>query len=743
VTDDRTPEHGRENATPDDGAPEPGSGMADLDRVLDRRQRDPDEVPPPPPPADEDLASGRSEADPGSDGEPGTAALESATAPSPDVPEDAEGTAAGSAATRDEDVTETTVIAPEEAPATDAAAGASAPPSATADPDATSHQEDPMAAFAPETDRPRRGRRAALVTLLVVVVLAAAYGAAAWFLGDRVPTGATVAGVPIGGMSGNEAVDRLERELGPVAEEQVPVTVGEGVSSIDPASTGLRFDAETTVDDLVGFTLDPRVLWGRAFGLGAVDPVTEHDEAALREAVQSSATELDVAPVEGAIAFSGTTPEVTEPEPGTAVDVDAATEQIAEGWLTEERPIELSTEEVAPDVGPDAVETALTEQAEPLVSGSVTVEVGDQLAELGPDQLASHATFEARDGALELRLDGEGLADEVTEVNPDIETAGEDARIVLGSDGPEIRPSSTGAGLDPDQLARAVKQAGTSGERTAEVELVESEPEFTTEDAEELGVNEVISEFSTPMPYNPVRTTNLQVGADKASGTLIMPGEEFSLLDVIGPISAANGYVSSGVVEDGFESEAVGGGLSQLSTTLYNVAFLAGMDDVEHTPHSRWFDRYPQGREATLWEPSIDMVWRNNTDYGVLVEAWVSSDRVHARLWGTDVWDVQTSTSDPYNIVSPQTVYNPSPECVPESGGQNGFSVTVTRTRSRDGEVVDEESWNWTYSPWNHVVCGSPPSSGGGGDGDDSGGDGGGTGDGNGGNGGGNGDGGG
>ncbi|WP_418606416.1 VanW family protein [Georgenia sp. SUBG003] len=146
------------------------------------------------------------------------------------------------------------------------------------------------------------------------------------------------------------------------------------------------------------------------------------------------------------------------------------------------------------------------------------------------------------------------------------------------------------------------------------------------------------------MPYDPVRTTNLRVGAQKVTGVLVKPGEEFSLLDVIGPISAANGYVSS-VVEDGFVSTAVGGGLSQLSTNMFNVGFLAGMDDVTHTPHSRWFDRYPAGREATLWEPSTDMVWRNNTDYGVLVQSWVTGDRVHSRLWGTKAGGMGSSLS--------------------------------------------------------------------------------------------------
>jgi vancomycin resistance protein YoaR len=206
-----------------------------------------------------------------------------------------------------------------------------------------------------------------------------------------------------------------------------------------------------------------------------------------------------------------------------------------------------------------------------------------------------------------------------------------------------------------------------------------------------------------------VRTSNLVEGARKVTGVIVLPGEEFSLLDHIAPITEANGYVDSGVVEDGFATTALGGGLSQLSTNMYNIGFLAGMDDVAHTPHSRWFDRYPPGREATVWEGSTDMVWRNNTDYGVMVHAWVADGKLHSRLWGTKVWDVQTSTSDFYDTVEPTTVYNPAEDCKPEQGGQEGFTVTVDRQRYRDGALFDDESWTWTYRPWNNVVCGEPP----------------------------------
>ncbi|WP_448071333.1 VanW family protein [Georgenia yuyongxinii] len=573
----------------------------------------------------------------------------------------------------------------------------------------------PLAVFPaeakPDERTRRRGRRGLIVASIVVGVLAIAYVAGAWFLGDRVPGGTVVAGVPIGGLAEEQARERLQTELADLQSEPVPVTIGaEAIATIDPAAANLRLDVDATLKNLVGFSFAPQTMWDHLFGGGEAPAVSTADDDALRTAVEAAAGTLNLAPVEGSISYVGTTPQPTEPAAGKAVDVDAAQNYLLTRWLADERPLELPITEAPPQVGADAVDEAMSTLAEPLVSGPVAVSVEGQLAQLTPETLAANATFVSEGGSLALKMDGAALAHTVHEVNPETGVAGEDAKIVLNADAqPEIVPSTSGRGLDPEALASAVATAGTSTNRTAVVGLVDAEPEFTTADAEALGVKEIVADFSTPMPYDPVRTRNLQVGAEKITGVLVMPGEEFSLLEALGPITAANGFVSSGVVEDGFSSTALGGGLSQLSTNMFNVGLIAGMDDVEHKPHSRWFSRYPAGREATLWEPTVDMVWRNNTDYGILVHAWVTSNAVHTRLWSTKVWDVDITTSSHYNITQPTTVYDPDEPCVAESGGQYGFTVTVTRERSRAGQAPESQDWTWTYQPWNRVVCGEKP----------------------------------
>jgi len=563
----------------------------------------------------------------------------------------------------------------------------------------------------------RRGRRILLGVGIAVLVLAGVYVAAAFYLGDRVPQGTTVAGVDISGMTSDEAVETLNTQLADVVAAPIPVEMGEAATTIEPAAAGLELDAEATVDAITGFTLDPSVVFGHMFGMGALDPVVVVDDAALTEAVTTAATELDLAPVDGAIEFAdGEAEVVTEPEDGLSVDVPPATELLATEWLTGERPFQLPSQTTEPTIGDDAVDAAMSDIAEPLLSAPVTVELNDDETSLEPEQLAAAATIEPDGSELVLVMDGDRLAKVVSKAVPSVGQTPQDAKIVLKNGKPTIIPAVTGTGLQPDQLADVVSVAAVAtdeADRVAVAELEETQPEFSTQDAKDLRVSEIVSEFSTPFPYDPPRTANLVNGAANISGTLILPGEEFSLIEALGPITAANGYGISHVVDGGFVTNAMGGGLSQISTTTFNAAFEAGMEDITHKPHSRWFDRYPAGRESTLFAPSLDMVWGNNTPYGVMVQAWVDADasRVYVRLWSTEYWDVDIVSGEKYSFTEPKTVYNESDTCEPESGGASGFSIDVSRTVSRDGEVSEySRDYSWTYAPWNKVVCGSPPS---------------------------------
>lgn len=578
----------------------------------------------------------------------------------------------------------------------------------TVDGDGPDGSWSPLDEFEP--DRPkRRGLRVALVVAGVVVVLGGAYVGASYALADRVPRGTTVAGVDVGGLTAARAQETLTERLGELAEDAVPVSAEDITGSVDPATAGLTLDVAATVDRLTGADLRPQRLWQHLVGGGAEPPVTVVDDAALDAALEDLAATLSLAPVDGSVVFADGEPHAVEAADGWTLDTEAARETLVGTWLTAARPLELATEVVEPDITQAETETTLQEVASRVAAAPVAVQVAEQRVELPTDVLTAVASFVPQDSELVLQMDGAALVEQVVARSTDLLTVSSDARFEFQNDAPVIVPGTPGTTLDPATLAAAVAAATQQDERVAAVELVASDPAQTTAALEALGVAQVVSEFSTPLTSEPRRTQNITAGANAINGTLVRPGEEFSLTDAIGPIDAAHGFTQAGAIVNGEHTDAWGGGLSQLSTTTYNAAYEAGMEDIEHKPHSEWFTRYPAGREATLFTGTLDMRWKNNTPYGALVQAWVGGGQTWVRIWSTPYWEVTSESGPKTNVVQPTTVYSQSATCSPQSPGNPGFRITVTRTLKLNGEVVATEPSSWTYRPQNRVVCGPDP----------------------------------
>lgn len=609
---------------------------------------------------------------------------------------------------RDGDVSEDTAMpVPADPPESGAPANRFDPVTRPSEDEADPAPASPLAVF--EADEPRRRwPRVLLTTLAVVVVLAGAYVGASWALADRVPRGTTVAGVEIGGQDATTATATLKDGLADVAREPIPLVAGEVSTTIAPADAGLALDAGATVRALTGFDLQPVRLWNQLFGRGDEPPVTAVDEAKFSVAVKTVADALVTEPVDGQIVFADGAPHATSAADGTAIDQPAAAEALRTTWLTASRPLTLPTRVVGPDITQEETDRALSTVARPLARAPIAVAVAGQTVELPAAVVASVASFVATDSDLVLALDGPRLVEEIVKRTTNLLTPSADAGFVFVNGAPVIVPGTAGTTIDPAALATAVAAAGVADDRTARVELVPSNPAQSTEKLQALGITELVSEFSTPLTNEPLRTDNLRVGASKITGKLVPPGETFGLTEALGPITSAAGFNEAWVIVNGEHVKGVGGGLSQLSTTTYNAAYLAGFEDVEHHPHSEWFTRYPEGREATLYTGSIDMKFKNTSPSGALMQSWVEAGRLHVAIWGTKYWTVESTTSGRSNVVSPSTVHSASPTCTPQSAGNPGFSVTVTRRLLLNGEVKETTKNTTRYKPQNAIICDAP-----------------------------------
>ena len=545
----------------------------------------------------------------------------------------------------------------------------------------------------------------------ILLLLVGGYVGLSHALGDRVPSGATVAGVDIGGLREAAAVQLLTDELLSQTADPIAVAANDLEGEIDPTAAGLTFDPQATVDSLTGVNLsEPGRLWRQLTGVGEVAPATAVDQEALAAAVAGIAGTLRVEPVDATIVFVDGEAHATPATEGWALDEPAAVQTLVDQWLVGTRPLALPTATLEPDITQAEADQILADVARRVAGGPVTAQVGENVASLDAATLAANASFVPEDGTLVLRMNGEALRDVVLAQLPGVLTEATDASFSFETGAPVLVPGEPGTTLDPAQVAAAVAEAASKPTgRQAVLELVPTDPAETTAALEALGIKEVVGAFSTPLTSDKVRDVNIKQGVANITGVLVRPGEEFSLTEALGPIDAAHGFVPAGAIVNGVHTDAWGGGLSQVSTTTYNAAYLAGMEIVEHHPHSEWFSRYPEGREATIFTGTLDMRWKNNTPYGVLVQGWVEGGRVHVQLWSTAYWRVESETSGRWGVTQPTIVYNQKAGCEPQSKGNPGFSVRVTRRTFLGDELKNTEQWTTTYRPQNQVICGPPP----------------------------------
>lgn len=564
------------------------------------------------------------------------------------------------------------------------------------------------------TSSPRRHRRTIIVILTAVAVLAAAYLATAYFASTGMPRNAQVAGIDVGGMSKAEAKQTLDEQLVPRAEEDIEIRTEENSAKISPADAGISVDTQATVDLGAGFTLHPVRIYERLFADNDIEPAIVVDDAKA-EVLSEVSKEMSTEPVDATLGYNDDgKPEVTESTEGTIVSAEAIREAIDSSWLREDPPVDVPAETKEADITTAEAEAALSEIAEPAVSGDVTVtaDPGDHADVNGreilvtPATVAQTLTFEPKDSELTPVFDAGRLKRLALAESPDIGQDTKNASYEIVNGKPKVVPSEKGISVDEKEFADAVLPALTSDDRTAEVTLTETDPEFTTEDAEKADVDTVISEFSTPYNSEPNRDTNLRVASKKISGTVLLPGEQFSLNETLGKRTAANGYKPAGVISEGQMKTDYGGGVSQVSTTLFNAAFFAGLDLDEHRAHSRYISRYPEGRETTLDWTSIDLKFTNSTDKPMVLDMYLQGGEVHARIFGVKTVDVEAGASDRFAFTSPSTITESGSNCTPQSP-REGWSITIYRTIKdhETGKVVKKDDFTTVYRPVNRVKC--------------------------------------
>ncbi len=474
---------------------------------------------------------------------------------------------------------------------------------------------------------------------IVVGLLVAAVGVEQLLYSNRILPGVQVDGVRVGQKTNDAARDALADHAATLESEPIVATVGEQQLTIAPADVGLQVDADATYEaarDAGRTDLLPWERLGAPFArIGSGKDVpwrVSYDTAKVDAILQQWEAQQVTGLVPGDVTFAGGTVAPVMPAVGTTVDAAAARAPIDAALRSGTRePVELPTKPVPP-VLTDADVQAVADSANAVLSAPYEVVTPSATLTITPEQVVTAlGTTRQPDGTgLALAVDPAKLATAVGSGADVFVTAPVDAGFVVNGDSTvTIVPSQDGLTLDFNVVGPAI----LAGQRRVEATLGPLHPVRDTAWAQALGIKEVVGSFTTEHPCCASRVTNIHLAADLMQNTVLEPGETFSLNDEVGPRTAARGFVSAPVYYQGFTTD-FGGGVSQLSTTVFNAAWWAGLEIVAHQPHSIWITRYPAGREATLNYGSIDNKFRNNTAHGALVHTSYTGTSITVTIFG-------------------------------------------------------------------------------------------------------------
>ncbi|MGY1736772.1 VanW family protein [Geodermatophilus sp. SYSU D00684] len=571
------------------------------------------------------------------------------------------------------------------------------------------------------TRRPGWRRPAVLAPVGLLAVLGLAWGADVLVAGDDVPRNTVVAGVDVGGLSPAAAADRLEQDLAPRVAADHVVVADDVEATLSPATAGITLDVDATVDAADDQPLNPWTRLVSLFTEREVDPVITGEDTALAAQVDTIATQVDRVPVDATIAIEGTTPALVEPVDGRTLDREGAAEAITTALAAggdPGTPIELPVDVEPVRVGTEEAQRVLDETVTPALAAPVTVtsQDGGTSVEIPVEAIAASLTFTPQDGGeLAVAVDPAALQSAMAEEFTAFGEPAQDARFEVVGDGVEVVPSVDGTGVDPQALSgQLLEVLDDPAPRTVTAQLGPVPAELTTEEAQALGIVEEVSSFTTTTTNN-ASATNIRTVAEEVDGALVLPGETFSLNTHTGPRGTAQGYVPANVISGGELSTAVGGGISQFATTMFNAVFFAGLEDVYHKPHSFYISRYPAGREATVYEGQIDLQWRNDSDTGIFVDTqWTpgaSGGSITVTFYGTRRYEIEAIEGPRTNYRQPAVQEKVDDgDCIPQSGVQ-GFDVTVTRVFRdlQSGSEIERETFETSYAAEAVIRCVAPP----------------------------------
>ncbi len=304
---------------------------------------------------------------------------------------------------------------------------------------------------------------------------------------------------------------------------------------------------------------------------------------------------------------------------------------------------------------------------------------------------------------LEISMDSNKIQKIIDQLEEKVNIKAEDAQIELKDQQIKILSEKTGRMLEEKKLEEIIREyLQFSKEQTIELPVKEVVPKITQEILNTI--NEKIASFSTNFnPQAKERVENLRIASDMTDGKILLPGEIFSVNKTIGPITKANGYKDAPVIVNGRLQSDVGGGVCQVSTTLYNAVVRANLEIVERQHHSMPVSYVPLGQDAAIAGDWKDFKFKNNSDYPIYIEMYIENNQIIANLYSNKELKQEISLETEIILtISPKTIYQrDSSKDITykkvEREGKSGYQVHVYKVLYKNGKVIQRELLHKDY----------------------------------------------
>lgn len=578
-----------------------------------------------------------------------------------------------------------------------------------------------------------------ILLLLVFIVFHSFYSIA---YAQKIYPGIKLGALNLGGLTPEAARGLLFKKSQDLSSQPGDIVLsGENKSwPITISDLQIEYNIPESVDELFSIGRDgsvfKNILWRTALVVAPEEHQVafKYNKKFLDDTIYKIEKEIEKPVSDAVIELENGKLKTIKEQIGLSLDEDQLRNTILKniGQLQYSLPVVLETAEVPPKIYESDLASNLS-TLERLIKTPVTLQSDQKVFTIEKKDIYGWLEFAALQDAKtgkylpSFQFNQDKIKVFIANIADELNKDPKDAKLVI-SGGRAVVFQSSQDGYELDQsramvdieklLGERKRVAGVSSENDKQqgaseiaLSIKVRKPAISNETINDLGIKELIGNGATSFARSPEnRRYNINLGASLFNGTLIKPGEEFSFLQVLGEVSEARGFKKELAIKEDRTEPEVGGGLCQVSTTMFRAALNSGLEISERTNHKYRVSYYepPVGMDATVYEPSPDLKFINNTPGYVLIQSKISGSNITFEFYGTvDGRKIEISDPVVYDRVDPgEPVYIDDPTLLPgetkqiekaHQGARASFSYKVT---SKEGKILTEKTFHSKYVAW-------------------------------------------